>query len=72
MTPDQILTALDYEVAQSSVDYKFIALTRDDAGNNPGFTRVKADIPISAELFDAFLNSRTDYRTQYFDWYRLG
>lgn len=63
---DDIIAMLDKQVADAIAAYRFIAVERDDALNNPGFARVSARVPISADLFDHFFNSRSGYRAQYF------
>lgn len=68
MSPDEILSQLDREVARAIADYQFISVEHEDAGQapEPGYERVYADIPVSVAFFAQFFNSRTGYRAHYY------
>lgn len=66
LSPLDIVERLAWEVTQGIADYSILSIDSEHSNELEGFQRVSVELAVSVELFDAFFNSRTGYRAQYY------
>jgi hypothetical protein len=54
------------ELAQRLAEFQVLPEDREPCRDKPGYFRASVKIPLSARLFDQFLNGNSGYRAQYF------
>ncbi len=54
------------ELAQQLAEFQVLPEDREPCRDKPGYFRASVNIPLSARLFDQFLNGNSGYRAQYF------
>lgn len=54
------------EIAQRLAEFRVLPEDREPCRDKPGYFRASVNIPLTARLFDQFLNGNSGYRAQYF------
>jgi hypothetical protein len=67
LSPIEILKRLAAEILRAIDNWGLASVDLEQASDaaHSGFQRVNAQIPVSADLFDAFFNGQSGYRAQY-------